>query len=232
VSNVWDPFLTETDREHVRRQPKSRIGFGTRPALLMIDNYRRSLGSERRPLLDALDEWPCNSGLMGWDAVDRAARLLEAARAHDVPVVHITQLAESESGVAPWTRTTKFWRGPAVGREDEKRLADFVDQLAPIDGEAVIRKSAPSAFQGTVLLGHLHQLRVDTLLVCGQATSGCVRATVVDAASHRYLVTVAEDAVYDGYEASHALSLFDMHRKYADVCPTEEIVEWIAGREL
>ena len=108
---------------------------------------------------------------------------------------------------------------------------DIVDQVAPLPGEPVIAKSAPSAFGGTPLAGLLSYLGVDTVLVVGEATSGCVRATVVDAASHRLRVVVVEECVYDRFEASHAINLFDMHQKYADVLPLAEVLGWLESRQ-
>ena len=86
----------------------------------------------------------------------------------------------------------------------------------------MLRKTAPSAFWGTPLAAHLNLHQIDTLIVCGEATSGCVRASVVDAASYRYRVQVVEECVFDRHEATHALNLFDMHQKYADVISLDE----------
>jgi maleamate amidohydrolase len=231
MARVWDPFLTEQDRAHIARQPKKPIGFGDRAALLMIDNYRKAVGDEPEPLLEAIETWPASTGLAGWKALDSIAVLLAAGRAAGLPVVHLTALTEAESGVAPWTARTNFWREPAKETPEERsrfvRATEIVDQAAPMPGEAVLRKTAPSGFSGTPLAAHLAALGVDTLIVGGEATSGCVRATVVDAVSYRYRVVVVEDCVYDSYEAAHAINLFDMHRKYADVLALADVVEWI-----
>jgi len=98
---------------------------------------------------------------------------------------------------------------------------------APIDGEVVLQKAAPSAFWGTPLAGHLTSLRADTIIVAGESTSGCVRATVVDGKSHRLKVIVPEECVFDRDEASHAINLFDMEEKYADVIPLEEALAYL-----
>ena len=92
-----------------------------------------------------------------------------------------------------------------------------------------MKKTAPSSFWGTPLAAHLNFLGVDTLFVVGEATSGCVRATVVDAAAFRYRVQVVEDGCFDRHEATHALNLFDMHQKYADVISAVE-AEGLIGR--
>ena len=95
------------------------------------------------------------------------------------------------------------------------------------EGEVVLRKSAPSAFWGTSLIGHLIGLGVDTLVIAGESTSGCVRATVVDGKSYRYRVVVPEPCVFDRDEASHAINLYDIDQKYADVVPLEEALDYL-----
>ena len=94
----------------------------------------------------------------------------------------------------------------------------------------MLRKTAPSAFWGTPLAGHLTSLGVDTLIVAGESTSGCVRASVVEAAAHRYRVQVVEECVFDRHEATHAMNLFDLHQKYADVIPIEQALEQISAK--
>jgi nicotinamidase-related amidase len=101
---------------------------------------------------------------------------------------------------------------------------DFVAEIAPRLGHIVIPKFQASAFHGTALASHLVGLGIDTLVVTGCTTSGCVRATVVDACALNYKVVVPEDAVYDRSQVSHAVNLFDMASKYADVLPTDELV--------
>jgi maleamate amidohydrolase len=104
------------------------------------------------------------------------------------------------------------------------RMSDIIDEVAPLPGELVIAKAAPSVFSGTPLLGQLIARQIDTIVVCGESTSGCVRATVVDGCTHRFNMIVAEEGCFDRTQASHAVNLFDMNQKYADVLPLEEIV--------
>jgi maleamate amidohydrolase len=101
--------------------------------------------------------------------------------------------------------------------------------VAPIPGEVALRKSAPSAFWGTPLVGQLTHLGIDTLLIAGESTSGCVRASVVDGASHRLRIIVVEECVFDRHEAPHAINLFDMDQKYADVVPLADAVAYLRG---
>jgi nicotinamidase-related amidase len=112
-------------------------------------------------------------------------------------------------------------------RERRTRRWDIIDEVAPLPGEAVLRKSSPSAFWGTPLVGHLHYLGVDTIITCGESTSGCVRASVVDGCTYRYRMIVVEECVFDRHEAAHAMNLFDMHQKYADVVSLDDVMEYL-----
>lgn len=227
---IWDPYLTQSDVEHLARSPDKRVGFGARPALLLVDLYRAVFGDRPEPLLDAIRTWPSSCGMAGWNALPHIQRLLGAAREARIPVVHITML--SDSGMVGWFDAAhRDSLGGARQALDEaaldrkRRAADIVDEVKPLPGEVVLKKTAPSAFWGTPLAAHLNYHQIDTLIVCGEATSGCVRASVVDAASYRYRVQVVEECVFDRHEATHAMNLFDMHQKYADVISVREAVQ-------
>src|SRR5688572_5628501 len=94
---------------------------------------------------------------------------------------------------------------------------EIVAEVAPLPGDVVIHKGASSAFLGTPLTMLLRDLGVDTVVCCGETTSGCVRATVVDASSLRFHVAVVAECCFDRTQMSHHVSLFDMDQKYADV---------------
>jgi maleamate amidohydrolase len=221
-SRVWDPFLTDQDRAHLAVSPDRRIGFGQRPALLFIDLYRWVFGDRPQPLLEAVKTWPGSCGLAAWDALPHLQRLLALAREVDIPVVHVTGL--EDSGMLGWSEAThgEDRRGPSTPDRRRGRY-DIVDQVAPVPGEVVLRKTTPSAFNGTPLFAHLNSLGVDTLIVGGESTSGCVRASVVDGCSFRYRVIVVEECVFDRHQTAHAVNLFDMHQKYADVLPLADV---------
>lgn len=225
AERVWDRYLTEQDRAHSALNPAPRKGVGKRPALLLVDLYRWVFGDRPEPLLEAIQTWPGSCGLAGWTALPHIQRLLGEARALGIPVIHVTGL----EGMPGWRDTTP--RGSAADAPEavERRLRryDIVDELAPIGGEVVLRKTAPSAFGGTPILGLLNGLGVDTLVVAGESTSGCVRATVVDGKAYRYKMVVAEECVFDRSEAPHAINLFDMDQKYADVVPLDEVLAYL-----
>lgn len=227
TERVWDRYLSAQDRERAASSPAMRKGAGTRPVLLLVDLYRWVFGDEPKPLLEAIEEWPGSCGLVGWNALPHIQRLLGEARARGIPVVHMTGL----EGMPGWRDAN-----PRGGRSDDpamierrRRRYQIVDEVAPRPGEVVLEKSAPSAFWGTPLVGHLVSLGADTIVVAGESTSGCVRATVVDGKSYRYRMIVPEECVFDRDEAPHAINLFDLDQKYADVIPLDEVVDYLRG---
>lgn len=222
---VWDQFLSERDRARGTLEPSRRKGAGANPALLMVDLYRWAFGDAPEPLLDAIKTWPGSCGLAGWEALPHIERLLGEARRLGLPVVHITGMG----GMPGWRDAT-----PRGGKREDpaalerlSRRYDIMDGVTPIDGEVVLRKVSPSAFLGTPLVNHLVGLGVDTVVVAGESTSGCVRATVVDAKSYRFKVIVPEPCIFDRDEASHAINLYDMDQKYADVIPLDETLDYL-----
>jgi len=234
MSRIWDRFLTDQDKAHVTLSRDRRVGFGAKPALLLIDLYRWVFGDEPLSLLDGLRDWPGYCGMTGWNAIPHIQRLQAAARAAGIPVVHVTGLLDEESGVVGWNEAAHHDAGRRSGddpmaRDRRAGRYDIMPQIAPIEGEAVLRKTSPSAFWGTPLIGHLNYLGVDTILVAGESTSGCVRASVVDGCTNRFRMQVVEECVFDRHEACHAINLFDMHQKYADVIAIDDAVAYLEG---
>lgn len=225
----WDPFLTERDRAHLAVHSSPRRPLGTRPALLLIDLYRWVFGDRPEAILESMKSWPGSCGLEAWDAIPHIQQLLEEARAAGIPVIHVTGLDGVPRG--KWSKA----RSPESGMvhsdpemaDRSRRAYDLMPEVGPVDGELVIRKAAPSAFWGTPLDGHLRYLDVDTVIVVGESTSGCVRATVVDAQSYRLNVAVVEECVFDRHQGCHAMALFDMSQKYARLVATDEAVDYL-----
>ncbi len=224
----WETYLSERDKKHDEHWGKKELfGFGKKPALLLIDIYYSVLGFTREPIFESMKTWPSSTGLEGWAAVDKTAELLAVARANKVPVVHIKGL---ESGIAQWVH--RHSRRSDMPAEMRKRGNEIVAEVAPIAGEVVLEKTAPSAFQGTPLMFHLNALDVDTLICCGETTSGCVRASVVDGATNRFRMGVVHECVFDRTEASHFMNLYDMHQKYADVIFLDQAKAYLAGKPM
>lgn len=234
AERIWDRYLSEQDRARAGGSPQPLMGFGAKPALLLVDMYRWVFGDKPEPLLEAVKTWPGSCGLPGWDALPHIQRLLAAARDAGIPVAYVTGLSEQESGVKEWRYANRGAR-PAPKTQDAayedrvSRMYDIVDEVAPLPGEVVLKKTAPSAFFGTPLVNHLIKEGVDTVIVAGETTSGCVRASVVDGCSHRFRMVVPEECSFDRDEAPHAINLFDMHQKYADVVPLAEALDSLAA---
>lgn len=223
----WEKYLSERDRKHDEQWGKKALfGFGRKPALVLIDIYYSVLGLKREDIFESMKTWPSSTGLEGWEAVDKTATLLAVARENGVPVVHIKGL---DTEIAPWVHRHRE-PSPNMTPELRKKGMEIVDEVAPVKGEVVIEKTAPSGFQGTPLMFHLNALGVDTLICCGETTSGCVRATVVDGATHRFRMGVVAECVFDRTEASHYMNLYDMHQKYADVVSLDMAKEYLSTR--
>jgi nicotinamidase-related amidase len=221
----WTRFLSDRDQELLRRSAwakKGPFGLGSRPAVVVVDAYYGALGLPRQPLLDAVETWPGSCGLDGWAAVDRTAPLLDVARTAGVPVYYLTGLAANPN---PWNRKGSG-RRPAV---DGVAHHEIVAELAPQPGDVVLEKATPSAFSSTALDLLLRAAGVDTVVVCGEATSGCVRATTVDACVLGYKVAVVADCCFDRFEASHWMSLFDLDQKYADVMDADAVEKYLSA---
>lgn len=217
---VWDRFLTDRDKDHLalwgKRQPDE---LGKSPVLLVIDVYYSSVGHERKPILESINDWPMSCGEDGWRAIDHMQILISEARKAGIPVVYVKGYPGFPSDPSRVAERGKRNSSAADTLAPEIRAlgSEIVKEIAPLQGDLVIGKAAPSAFSGTVLLQYLQMRKADTVIVCGESTSGCVRAAVVDAAANRYKVGIVEECCFDRTQASHSINLFDMHQKYGEV---------------
>jgi maleamate amidohydrolase len=217
-THVWEDIIDDEIRQLITKY--SPQGLKDRPALLCIDNYNAAFGDRPEPLLDAIKRFPSSCGLYAWNTIEPTQRLMRSARQAGVPVIHTTvDVDQLSSGV----EATKFH---LPNSELEWNWTTF-DQLAPAPGELLIRKPRATAFQGCALPSHLVQLEVNTIILCGNSTSGCVRATAVDAFSAGYRVAVVEECVFDRNWLSHKVNLLDLHCKYADVIFLEDALEYL-----
>jgi nicotinamidase-related amidase len=128
---------------------------------------------------------------------------------------------------SPWGRRGNRGERLAHLPEEMRRKAnEIVEEIAPQPGDLVIKKSAPSVFHGTPLQFHLNYEGIDSIIACGETTSGCVRASVVDGATYRYRMGVVEECCFDRTQMSHWINLFDMDQKYADVIKKAQAIEY------
>ncbi|WP_426168752.1 isochorismatase family protein [Sandarakinorhabdus sp. DWP1-3-1] len=187
---------------------------GRKPVLLLID-FSRAYFDAASPLYAGVEA-----------ARASAARLHTAARAAGVPCVftRVEYSADGHEGGLFYKKIAAlkcFERGNPLG--------DFTPELAPLPGDEVVTKHYPSAFFGTRLAEHLHARGIDTILVTGLSTSGCVRASAVDAICHGFVPLVVTDAVGDRDAGVHAANLFDLAAKSADLVSEAQALAYLAG---
>jgi nicotinamidase-related amidase len=225
---IWNKFLTERDKAVFAAGGfGARAGFGKRPALLVIDVNWAFCGEWPEPILESIKSWRTSCGEEAWVALDYIKSLIDKARGRGLPVIYTTGERRADnwdSGSWRWKSSRGEERGGSAGGKVDGN--EIVAMIAPGPKDIVIRKQKPSGFFGTNLAAYLTLLGCDSVVGVGTTTSGCVRATVVDAFSHNYRVTLAEEGCFDRSEASHAVSLCDMHAKYADVVPTAEVLAY------
>ena len=193
----------------------NRLGFGSRPALVVVDFCRAYL-DEQSPLYAGVE-----------DARASCVRVLAAARAAQIPVLH-TRVEFQPGGADGGVFFRKvgalecFVRGNPLG--------DYGEGLEPAEDETVVVKQYASGFFGTSLASTLTSLGIDTLIITGVSTSGCVRATALDACQHGFVPIVVRDACGDRDPQVHEANLFDLDAKYADVVSEQEVLDELSGR--
>jgi maleamate amidohydrolase len=223
----WDELLSAEERERLATAGFGhRIGFGARPAVLVIDVQNYMVG----PPAGSRHPYPSACGEVAVAAVAAIARLLDVARAAALPVFYTRNRYRRDGadiGVYARKRGMPETEGWCL---DGSEGAEIHAAVAPRPDEIVLAKSKPSAFHGTPLLELLVDRSVDTLLICGGSTSNCVRASAVDAASHNLRTVVVQECVFDRFRISHLASLFDLDRQYADVVSLEEAVAAFESR--
>lgn len=225
---VWDHFLTERDKQVFGSSGYGvKAALGQRPAVLVVDVNYAFCGHQDEPIMESVKTWRTSCGEEGWKAIPHIQALLREAREKHIPVFYTTGKDPRPDGfdAGGWRR--KNSRSDEGGGIPGIRGNDIVKEIAPLASEIVIEKLKPSAFFATPLIGFLTDLQVDSLLICGTTTSGCVRASVIDAFSYNYKIAIVEECTFDRGQASHAVNLFDMNAKYADVIGIREAVDYM-----
>lgn len=192
-----------------------RAGFGERPALIVVD----------MSLAFTAEDGPLRCDLA--DTTAAIADLLAVARSHGVPIVFTTVAYGEREKVSARAMLRKMPAALAI--EPGSRWVEIDPALGPQEGEPVITKVFPSAFFGTTLASYLTGAGCDSVIVTGASTSGCVRATTVDAVSNGFSVVIPREAVGDRFEDAHRQSLADMDVKYADVVSAAEVRTWLSA---
>jgi nicotinamidase-related amidase len=218
VSDAWRTYLPEADRAvYGEAGYGMRQEWGKAPALLVID---ATIGFAGHPALDERENRKRYSTYCapGAESLPSILRILDAARVGGAAVFFTTVPEAAAEHIGRWrVKHPKTLEAPPDYRE-------LLPALARRDEEILVEKGKPSAFFATPLLPLLVERGVDSVVVVGCTTSGCVRATVVDAFSYGFATFVPEDAVFDRVASSHNTSLFEMNQKYADVVPDDDVV--------
>jgi maleamate amidohydrolase len=228
---IWNKFLTARDKQMWAASGYGmRVGFGSRPALVIIDMNYNFTGDRSEPILESIKRWRNSCGEEAWNAVPVIRNLIDAAHHKCLPVIYSTGVKRPDN----WDAGGWAWKNKRNAEDVTKNTSNLdgnaiIVELAPQPEDIVIYKHKPSLFFGTPFISFLNDMGCDSLLVAGTTTSGCVRATVIDAFSYNYRVAVVEEACFDRSQASHAVSLCDMHAKYADVVRAAEVLTYIDG---
>jgi maleamate amidohydrolase len=212
--DVIDPDTLQIYQAYHRR-----IYVGDNPAVLAIDLYNKAYLGGSRPVKEVDREFSGSCGEQAWKAMPPTQQLFAAARRAGVPIIYSTRHVDT-GGVQSTNRNIK-----ELGSD----IYDIKTELAPAPGELVIYKERASAFFGTPLIAHLQMMKIDSLIICGESTSGCVRASTVDAYSYGFHNVVVEECTYDRSPICHKVNLFDLHHKYADVMHIEEVLAHLDG---
>jgi nicotinamidase-related amidase len=212
LTTVWHT-LTKEERTVYERAGYHRVfGLGASPALLIVDVEYNFTGDVNEPILDSIAKYPDSCGEAAWRAVPAIVRLLASSREVRIPVVYTHGMPKGDRPGTP------------------RRGTDIIDEIAPQKDEYVVAKSAASAFHDTGVARYLAANGVDTVIHAGSTTSGCVRASVVDAAAYGFRNAVVEECVFDRALLPHQVNLFDMDAKYADVISLKAAEKYLADR--
>ena len=213
----WMKFIPARELETYNKAGLgNRLRLGRRAALIVVDVTYAFTGSEGLSLEEAIEEYSTACGPASWIAVPKISQLIEIFRSLGLPII-FTRGSPPDTPFAG--RAIKSKLPP----DTDQRSNEFPEAVMPRQGEWVLQKTKASAFFMTPLPVYLVKQAVDTLVVCGVSTSGCVRATTVDACSHGFTTFVVDDCCFDRSEFAHAANLFDMDAKYASVLSLDEI---------
>jgi nicotinamidase-related amidase len=225
---IWNKFLTERDKAVFATSGYgARQGFGKRPALLIIDVNYAFCGDKPEPILESIKKWRNSCGEDAWVALPYIRALIDKARAKGLPVIYTTGTRRGDL----WDSGSWAWKNNRSAEDVGNKTVvsnfdgnEIMAEIVPGPRDIVVYKQKPSGFFGTNMASYLTLLGCDSVIVTGTTTSGCVRATVLDAFSLNYRISIAEEGCFDRAQASHAINLCDMNAKYADVITTAEVL--------
>jgi nicotinamidase-related amidase len=221
--HCWkDVISPEVMELYSKYQRKTFVGPAS--ALVAIDLYESAYQGGNKPMAELIKTYPGSCGANAWAAIEPTKRLFAASRRAGLPIFYSTGDTRPDS--LPHAVTATKRQG---GVSRDASLYNIRPEFKPQPGDVVITKQRASAFFGTPILAHLTQLGVRSIIMCGESTSGCVRASAVDAYSYGFHVTLVEECCFDRSDLSHKVNLFDMHHKYCDVMRVDEVVAHLDG---
>lgn len=216
-NHCWKDIVTPETLE-IYSCYKRKTFVGPVSALLAIDLYELVYRGGAQPPHKIAKDYPSTCGQYAYEAIEPTKRLFTSARAAGLPIFYSTGDVRNASRPTFVSATKRV--KPSIEAADYAIRPEFTPQV----GDVVITKQRASAFYGTPLAAHLTQLGIQSVIICGESTSGCVRASAVDAYSHGYHVVLVEECCFDRSPLSHKVNLFDMHHKYCDVMHLDEVV--------
>jgi len=198
---------------------------------MVIDVNYNFCGDRAEPILESIERWRYSCGEVAWTTgIPAIEKILDVSRRKRLPIIYTTNPRRADGfdlGV---------WSDKSHRAEDDVDVMghkgnEIVAEVAPHPDDLFIEKRKPSAFFGTPLMSHLTMLGADSLILTGTTTSGCVRATAVDALSYDLRVTIPHEGAFDRGEVSHKIALFDLHMKYVDVTDLDDVLGYLEGLE-
>jgi maleamate amidohydrolase len=221
--HCWKDVISQEDLETYACY-RREVSFGPHPAaFLAIDLYEAVYAGGPKPPAQLAKAHPNSCGEYAYAAIEPTQRLFAAVRRGGLPIFYSTADTRSESR-PNFVSATKRIRPPVQASEYAIR-----PEFQPQPGDVVITKQRASVFYGTPLAAHLTQLGIRTVMICGETTSGCVRASAVDAYSIGFHVILVEECCFDRSALCHKVNLFDLHHKYADVMHLSDVIRHLDG---
>jgi maleamate amidohydrolase len=213
----WLQQVPAEDRKHYEKIGMlSGLSLGKKPVLIVVDVTLGFCGREGLTLEEATKEFATACGPASWEAMPRVAALIDLFRKQELPIVYSYPNTDDQTFTGSVSKKRRAdWPPPHYN--------DFPEPVAPRKGEWVMGKTKASAFHASPLSIYLAQLNIDSVVICGVSTSGCVRATGVDSSSHGYKTFVIDDCCFDRSYYAHCANLFDLHAKYATVLSLHEL---------
>jgi maleamate amidohydrolase len=222
--HCWKDVVPQADLELYAGWRRETF-VGLRPALLAIDLYDLVYRGGPRPPNELIARYPNSCGIFAHRAIAPTKRLLAAARRAGIPIFYCTQETRPQNRPKGAVSTRQQLAIPADGYA-------IYHEFTPQPEDVIITKQRASIFQGTPLFSHLSLLGIQSLIVCGESTSGCVRASAVDAYSSGFHVALVEECTFDRAELTHKVNLFDLHHKYVDVMHVDEVVAHLDAMQM